>query len=307
MAWLAWIYDILTSYAPLRAHAAIANAWGIWHAETAVHLDPELALNRWLARHHELGQIASYYYDNAHFIVTFGVLGLLFWRGPALYRPLRSSLVLVNVIAFAVFWLYPLAPPRMLTSVGFFDVVGHSNTFGQWHTGSLATNADQFAAMPSLHMAWAIWSALAMWRLASRRWLRALAVLYPCLTAVVIFATGNHFLFDALGGIGAMALALLIVWAVESKLAALRPSAAPPAAALAPPAQPARAPFAHGGAAIGEATASARLAHEPAAATEPLTVMAAAGGGASAADSASHGAPGLRRERISAGRDGVAR
>jgi hypothetical protein len=223
IAWLAWIYDILTSYAPLRAHAAVANAWGIWHAETAVHLDPELALNRWLAAHHHmLSQIASYYYDNAHFIVTFGVLALLWWRSPDLYRPLRSSLALVNVIGFAVFWLYPLAPPRMLTSVGFFDVVGHSQTFGQWHTGSLAANADQFAAMPSLHMAWAVWCGLAIWRLTSRSIWRALALLYPCLTAIVIFATGNHFLFDALGGIAALALAMAIVYVAETLIARRR-------------------------------------------------------------------------------------
>jgi len=225
VAWLAWIYDLLTGYAPLRAHAAISNAWGIWHAETAVHLDPELGLNRWLARHHELSQIASYYYDNAHFLVTFGLLGLLWWRLPADYRPLRSSLALVNVIAFVVFWLYPLAPPRMLTSVGFFDVVGHSNTFGQWHTGTLATSADQFAAMPSLHVSWALWCTLAVWRLTANRLLRALGVVYPLLTALVIFSTGNHFLFDALGGIGAMVLALLLVWCAEAVLAGRRAGA----------------------------------------------------------------------------------
>jgi hypothetical protein len=216
VAWLAWVYDILTNLAPLRAHAAIDHAWAIWHAETALHLDPELTLNRWLAHSHILGQMASYYYDNAHFLVTFGLLAFLWWRRPDIYRPLRSSLALVNVLGFAVFWLYPLAPPRMLTSVGFFDVVGHSNTFGQWHTGALAASADQFAAMPSLHIAWAVWSSLVVWRLARRRVPRALALAYPCLTAVVIFATGNHFFFDALGGLAAIVVAVALVEGVPA-------------------------------------------------------------------------------------------
>jgi diacylglycerol O-acyltransferase / wax synthase len=212
IAWLAWLYDIVTNLAPLRIHVAIGHAWGIWHAEQALHLDPELTLNRWLAAHHTLAIIASYYYDNAHFIVTFGLLGYLWWRRPDIYRPLRNSLALVNVIGFAVFWLYPLAPPRMLVSLGFTDVVANSGTFGSWHTGALASSADQLAAMPSLHIAWACWCALAVWRMTSRPALRVLAVLYPCLTAVIVCATGNHFLFDVLGGAAAMALS---VWLVE--------------------------------------------------------------------------------------------
>jgi hypothetical protein len=229
VVWLVWLYDMLTNLAPTRAHLAVANAWAIWHAERAVDLDPELALNRWLAHHFTLGQIASYYYDNAHFVVTFGLLAFLWWRVPRAYRPLRSALALVNLLAFAVFWLYPLAPPRMLTSVGFYDVVAHSNTFGQWHTGSLAASADQFAAMPSLHLAWALWCSLALWRVTPRRapWralVRALAVLYPCLTTLDIFATGNHFFFDALAGAATIALSVALVGAAYRLSARVRPA-----------------------------------------------------------------------------------
>ena len=91
-------------------------------------------------------------------------------------------------------------------------MVASSHTFGSWHTGALASSADQLAAMPSLHIAWACWCALAVWRMTSRPALRVLAVLYPCLTAVIVCATGNHFLFDVLGGAAAMALS---VWLVE--------------------------------------------------------------------------------------------
>jgi hypothetical protein len=221
VAWLAWIYDIVTNFAPLRQQAAIAHAWGIWHAERSVHLDPELALNRWLAVHHTLGIIASFYYDNAHFIVTLGLLGWLWWRRADIYRPLRNSLALVNVIGFAVFWLYPLAPPRMLTSVGFSDVVASSNTPGSWHSGALASSADQFAAMPSLHIAWALWCGIVIWQLSTRRVVRAAALLYPCLTTVVVLATGNHFFFDVLGGLVALALAVALVRVAPIALRAL--------------------------------------------------------------------------------------
>jgi PAP2 superfamily len=214
IVWLAWVYDLVTNLAPLRQRLAIGHAEGVLRLERALHVDPELALNRWLVAHPTLGTVLSYYYDNAHFIVTLGLLGWLWWRRADLYRPLRNALVLINVIGLAVFWLYPVAPPRMLP--GFTDVVASSHTFGSWHTGSLAAAANQFAAMPSLHMAWAAWCALVLWRLSERLWVRVLAVLYPCLTAVAVLATGNHFVLDLLAGLLTAALAVALARALSA-------------------------------------------------------------------------------------------
>ena len=40
---------------------------------------------------------------------------------------MRTPLVFVNLIAFAVFWRYPLAPPRMLAGLGYRDVVASTH------------------------------------------------------------------------------------------------------------------------------------------------------------------------------------
>jgi hypothetical protein len=209
LLWLLWVYEAITNFAPLRLHVAVAHAEGLLHAEQVLHLDPEQALDTWLAGQHTLGVILSNYYDNAHFVVTLGLLGWLWWRRADIYRPLRNSLVLVNLLAFVVFWLYPVAPPRMLD--GFTDVVASTHAFGSWHTGALASHADELAAMPSLHIAWAAWCGLALWRLSSRRPVRAAAILYPLLTAFAVLATGNHFLLDILAGLATTALARLCV------------------------------------------------------------------------------------------------
>lgn len=214
VAWLCWLYDMVTNLAPLRLHAAIDHGRGLLHVERILHLDPELTLNRWLSAHHLLASAISYYYDNAHFIVTLGLLGWLWWRRVKDYRPLRNMLLLVNVIGLAVFWLYPVAPPRMLP--GFEDVVAASHTLGSWHTGSLASAANQLAAMPSLHLAWAVWCGVVLWRTAPRsRVRRALALIYPCVTALAVMATGNHYLLDVLAGVATAALAALLSAAVE--------------------------------------------------------------------------------------------
>ncbi len=209
IVWLCWVYDAITNLAPVRLHLAIGHARSVLHLEQSLHLDPELALDRWLAGHHTLGLLSSDYYDNAHFLVTLGLLGWLWWRRADLYRPLRNSLVVVNLLGFAVFWLYPVAPPRMLR--GFTDVVASTHAFGGWHTGPLASQANQLAAMPSLHIAWAVWCTLVLWQISKRPWVRCLAVCYPCVTALAVLATGNHFVLDLVGGLVAIALAVVIV------------------------------------------------------------------------------------------------
>jgi len=209
IVWLLWVYDAITNLAPLRLNVALSHARGVLHLERLLHLDSELSMDRWLAGHHTLALISSDYYDNAHFVVTLGLLGYLWWRRTDLYRPLRNSLVLVNVLGFIVFWRYPVAPPRMLK--GFTDVVASTGAFGSWHTGTLASQANQLAAMPSLHMAWAAWCALALWQISKRRWVRVVAVFYPCMTALAVLATGNHFLLDILAGLLTLAISVLIV------------------------------------------------------------------------------------------------
>jgi diacylglycerol O-acyltransferase len=131
--------------------------------------------------------------------------------------------VLINVLGFVVFWRYPVAPPRMLD--GFTDVVAASHTVGSWHTGALASNANQLAAMPSLHIAWAAWCAVAVWRLTGRPAIRALGVAYPLLTGFAVLATGNHYVLDILGGAILTAVAVAIVaWAPRAR-AGRRPAA----------------------------------------------------------------------------------
>jgi hypothetical protein len=215
IGWLAWAYDAITNLAPLRQQAALRHARGVLHLEQSLHLDPERTLNRWLSGHHTLGLVISDYYDNAHFVVTFGLLALLWWRRRDLYGPLRNSLVLINVLGFVIFWRYPVAPPRMLTGEGFSDVVSATHAFGSWHSGQLAGDANQFAAMPSLHLAWASWCTLLLWRMTTRLWIRVLAISYPCLTAVAVLTTGNHFLADVLAGLATTAVATLLVHVAE--------------------------------------------------------------------------------------------
>jgi len=239
LLWLLWVYDATTNLAPLRLHAALANARGVLHAEQLLSIDPERTLDHWLAGHHTLATIVADYYDNAHFVVTLVVLVWLWWKRADIYRPLRNLLVVVNLIGFVVFWRYPVAPPRMLP--GFTDVISSTHAFGNFHGGALASHANQLAAMPSLHMAWAAWCALAVWQLSARRWVRALAVAYPCLTALAVMATGNHFALDLVAGLATLLAAALLLRAGAMVLRVARTRLAARGIVATAPAAPVRA------------------------------------------------------------------
>ena len=203
--WLCWLYDAISNLSPLRLHNAFAHAQSILHFEKVWHLNPELSLNAWAAAHRALALPMADFYDTAHFVVTLGVVALLWWRYPHLYRPLRNTLVLINVIGFLVFWAYPLAPPRMLPAAGFIDVVAVTHAWGSWRATPMASQANELAAMPSLHVAWACWTAAALWRVIPRRRWRVLVLLYPTMTALVVMATANHFLLDVVAGVATVA------------------------------------------------------------------------------------------------------
>ncbi len=242
LAWLVflvWIYSWLQDLAPLRRKLAFGNARSVLSFETRIGLDPERALDHWLAHEHVLAFIASNFYSNAIFAVTFGFAAYIWWCRPDIYRRLRNDLVLANLIGFVVFWAYPVAPPRMLA--GFVDVVVKAGGLGAWHD-TLIKHADQFAAMPSMHLGYAVWCSLVVWRLARHRESRvvagAFAIGYPSLTALVVIATGNHYFLDVVAGAGTVFVAAVVTEALPDSFRRRRRRADGAAGADHVPAEP---------------------------------------------------------------------
>ncbi|GGY45470.1 membrane protein [Streptomyces djakartensis] len=147
-----------------------------------------------------LRDFCDFYYESMHFVVPLAVLAVLYWRCPAHYRWARSALGFATLLALAGFWLYPLAPPRLMPGLGFIDTVHGVQDFSQPDYGTLTALTNQYAAMPSLHFGWALWCGAVIAVLARRRWMKALGLLHPLFTLVAVVATGNHWVLDAVGG-----------------------------------------------------------------------------------------------------------
>jgi hypothetical protein len=182
-----------------RAATAAAHGRAVFVLERALRLDLELPLNHWLVRHEVLRTVANYEYAVTYVASALALLAWLYLRRPATYRWARSSFLLLNVLGLACFALYPVAPPRLLPELGFVDTVRLGHTWGSWGS-PMVEHANQLAAMPSLHIAWALWVSVVLACVSGARWLQVVSAVHVLATALVIMATANHYLLDAIGG-----------------------------------------------------------------------------------------------------------
>ncbi|MGH3497967.1 MAG: phosphatase PAP2 family protein [Nocardioidaceae bacterium] len=198
---LVFCYDWVQGLATASRGAAVMHGLEILRWENGFHLDVELSYNQWLSSHSTLADIASWYYQLAHLTVTLLVLLACYvWR-PSHYRAARNALVLINSIALVIFWVFPTAPPRLLPGLGFVDTTQRM--------GVASSAPDPYAAMPSLHTAWAVWTLVVMLMMVRRRWLKVLWVAYPVTTILVIVGTGNHYVLDVILGTALTVIAAL--------------------------------------------------------------------------------------------------
>ncbi|WP_405879478.1 phosphatase PAP2 family protein [Streptomyces sp. NBC_01384] len=168
--------------------------------ERFLHIDIEHWANHAVVKVGWLRDFFDFYYLSFHFVVPLTVLGVLYARRPGDYRWARSALGFTTLVALVGFWLFPLAPPRLMPGLGVIDTVYGVQDFSKPDYGTLTALTNQYAAMPSLHFGWSLWCGLVIAILAPKWWMKALGLLYPLCTVSAIVATGNHWVLDAVGG-----------------------------------------------------------------------------------------------------------
>jgi hypothetical protein len=206
---------------------AIRNGWAVLHVERLLGIDVERVAIDWLMQWTWLSVLASYAYAALHYVITLAVLAWLYMRRPAQYRLARSVLVGTTCLALVCFWAVPTAPPRLL-SAEYVDVLATTAPWGWWGAAAsaprgMAALTNQYAALPSMHVGWALWAGAAVALLARRRLVRLVAAGYPLLIGIVVVVTGNHYVLDALAGAAAVCVMAFLC---------LRRDGVPPAPAL---------------------------------------------------------------------------
>jgi hypothetical protein len=198
-------YVLARSAMSVHVGDAHRRGWQILHLEELMHLDIELQLNALAVGIPAVGVSFAYLYATLHYLVTPAVMLWIAVRRKDGYRRARTSLLAATAVGLLCYWLLPTAPPRLLDA-GFTDVMASFSGVGWWGEAASAPRgleglSNQFAAFPSLHVGWAVWVAVTLRanvrRCDVRRWVWA----YPILMGVVVMATANHYLIDALAGV----------------------------------------------------------------------------------------------------------
>ncbi|QBJ90318.1 DUF2029 domain-containing protein [Streptomyces seoulensis] len=169
-------------------------------AERFLHIDIEHAVNHAVVQVGWLRGFLDFYYESFHFVLPLTVLAVLYWRRPVDYRWARTSLGFATLLALIGFWLFPLAPPRLMPGLGFVDTVHGAQDLANPDYGAMTAITNQYAAMPSLHFGWSLWCGVVIAVIAPRWWMKALGLLHPLCTVTAIVATANHWVLDAVGG-----------------------------------------------------------------------------------------------------------
>jgi hypothetical protein len=226
------VWRLLNRVDPPTVDLEDARARGrtLWRIERAVGLGSERWLQEQTLRSSSLTQFANGYYALAHLPVTIAWLAWMFFRHPTAYVPWRRLLAWFTVAGVAV-RLVAVAPPRLVTDLGIIDTPAR---FDQSVYGPLGSGvSDQLAAMPSIHVGWAVLVAASCVRLGGRR-ARALGVAHLVFTALAVVVTGNHWWLDGIAAAAMIAAAHALLDAVARRAPVADPIAGGPGGRGAP-------------------------------------------------------------------------
>jgi membrane-associated phospholipid phosphatase len=215
-----YLYRLVRGFVDGQAGLAFENARTLVHIERSLGLFFEPGLQAWAKGEEWLLTFANWMYVNSHFLVTTTFLVWLYIARNHAFYFVRNMFMVAMGFALVGYLAYPTAPPRFLPEWGFTDTV--ANFVGESAENSADVLYNPFAAVPSMHVAFALMIAIPAFRLVRRRPLKALWAVYPALVTFVVVVTANHYWVDAvLGAIVAGASA----WLASATFARARPDA----------------------------------------------------------------------------------
>jgi hypothetical protein len=210
---------------------AYARADWIRGFEGDIGLPSEHATQQVILGHSLLVQFSNLYYAAMHFTVMLGFLLWLFVRHRAQYRPVRQVMAWTTLGCLLI-QLLPVAPPRFYDDIVDTGLKYHQSVYDK------GLPVDQLSAMPSVHVAWAVFVGYYAWRVSPSRW-RWLAPAHAALMTFVVVATGNHWWLD---GIVAALVLVIAAWGVFGVRTAWRTLLAPALSRVVRAPQPDRPP-----------------------------------------------------------------
>jgi hypothetical protein len=223
-------YRVVRGVVEGNANEAFAHARDLISLERGLHLFVEPSIQTWASGSHVVMVVSSWIYVNAQTSVTIGALLYLYLKHNKNFYFVRNMFMIAMAIALVGYIVFPTAPPRFMPEWGFIDSVSDFTGVHVNHASATASALfNPYAAVPSMHVAFALMIGWPLAKLAKHRVVRVMWLLYPFLMTFVIVATANHFLVDALlGAMTAGASAYGARWLARARPGVWRFSAAVP-------------------------------------------------------------------------------
>jgi membrane-associated phospholipid phosphatase len=215
-----YMYRIVRGIEHGQVTSAFEHARSIIHLEQSMGLFIEPGVQHWAQDQGWAINVANFLYVNSHFVVTTSFLAWLYLARNRTFYFVRNMFMVAMGLALVLYTAYPTAPPRFMPEFGFTDTV--ADWVGETAEHSANVLYNPFAAVPSMHVAFALMIGIPGAILVRHRVLKVLWALYPAIVCFVVVSTGNHFWFD--GVLGAL-VAAFSAWAATFAFARLRPEA----------------------------------------------------------------------------------
>jgi hypothetical protein len=214
-----WLYRLARGLVYDQTVAAFAHAREVVHLERSAHVFVEPSVQAWAIGTDFIDDVASWMYLNSHFVVTTCTLAFIYLFRNEHFYFVRNMFMVAMGLALVGYVVFPTAPPRMLPDLGFVDSVRSYTGVSEDSVGALF---NPFAAVPSMHVCFALMLSVPMMRIARHAWAKALWAVYAPVVTFVVVATGNHWVFDAFTG---ALVAVVSAIAAQTLFARARPEA----------------------------------------------------------------------------------
>jgi len=215
-----WVYRLVRGQVFDQSAAAFEHARQIVDIEQALHIFVEPSVQTWAIGTGWVDDVGAWMYLNTHFVVTTCTLAYIYLFRNGHFYFVRNMFMVAMGLALVGYVLYPTAPPRMLPGLGFADSV--ADFTGVSSDASVNALFNPYAAVPSMHVGFALMLAVPMIRMARRGWVRAVWAAYPPVVTLVVVVTANHWVLDAAAG---AAVAAVSAVAAQTLFARARPQA----------------------------------------------------------------------------------
>lgn len=205
------LYDLVRGLGrDQHSYKPFGDAMRIIDFERASHVFIEPAVQAWTQRTHWLMDAANWTYLDGHFLVTLVALAFIYCRRNESYYFVRNMFLVAMALALIGYSVFPTAPPRLLPEWGFTDSISQFMGVPHFEDGPVKLFLNDYAAVPSMHVAFAVMLGSSMARLCQPLLVKLAWVLYPLVVTYVVVATANHFLVDVVLGAVTAGLAALL-------------------------------------------------------------------------------------------------